>query len=310
MALFLENKIVTVIGGSGFVGRHIVQRLAQHAALIKVGCRHTQQAMALLPMGMVGQIKLVPTNIRDEEGLRALIKGSDIVINLVGILHEKGPQTFADVHTQAAVAVAKICQEENVQTLIHFSALGVSLSASSAYARTKAEAEQLVRQQFNQAIIVRPSLIFGAEDRFFNKFAYLATVFPCFPLFYKGKTRFQPVFVGDVAEAVIQALLKKYPPEIIELAGPTIYTFKELLQMMGKILRRRLFFFPLPAFIGRLIGRLVQYMPHPFLTGDQVDLLKIDSVSSHQYAGFKELGIMPKNLETLLPPYLKRFIKE
>lgn len=306
----MQNKIVTVIGGSGFVGRHVVQRLAKQGALIKVGCRDITQAMHLLPMGMVGQIKLFTANVRDEASLHDLIKGSDYVINLVGILSETGKQKFSSVHRDAAVRVAKICLAEGVEQLVLFSSLGAAKNSPSIYAKTKAEGEESVQHIFPKAVIIRPSLIFGAEDHFFNRFAQMATVSPFLPLLWGGRTQFQPVFVGDVAEAVVATLEQNRVSEIIELGGPTIYTYRELMQIMLRTINRSCWLIPLPGMMGYAAGAAAQLLPNPLLTIDQVRLLKGNNILSNQHPGFHELGILPKTVEALIPSYLRRFRKD
>lgn len=307
MSSIIENKIITVLGGSGFIGRYIVQRLARQNALIKVGCRDISRAMHLLPLGTVGQIKLITTNVRDDVSLRDLIKGSDYVINLVGIFYEKGKQKFHSVHNQAAKRIAQICQEESVQTLIHFSALGADINATSEYAKTKAEGESLVQKAFPRAVIVRPSLVFGAEDHFFNRFAELALLSPFLPLIHGGRTQFQPVFVNDIAQVVEMVILQNIQGEILELAGSAIYTFKQLMETMLRIINRSCALIPMPAFIGYGVGSIAQYLPNPLLTIDQMRLLKTNNILTNKKPGFRELGISPKSLEAIIPTYLRRF---
>ena len=307
MRSIIENKIITILGGSGFIGRYIVQNLAKQNALIKVGCRDVNQAMHLLPLGTVSQIKLFTINVRDEESLRSIIKGSDYVINLVGIFHETGKQKFDSIHHQAAIKIAHICQEENVQTLIHFSALGADLNVSSHYAKTKAEGENRIQTIFPKAVIIRPSLIFGAEDHFFNRFAELALLSPFLPLIHRGQTQFQPVFVNDVAQAVETIISQNIQGEIFELGGAMVYTFKQLMEIMLKTINRSCRLIFMPNFIGYAMGSIAQYFPNPILTVDQMRLLKINSVLTNTKSGFNELGISPKSLETIIPTYLKRF---
>lgn len=305
----MQNKVVTVLGGSGFVGRYVVSRLAQHGALIKVGCRNANQAMHLLPMGAVGQIKLIPTNVRDEESLRSIIHGSDVVINLVGILSETGKQTFKGLHEKAAGVIAKIAKEANVGKLIHLSSMGVKSTASSRYAVTKAKAEENIYLSFRQATIIRSSLIYGAEDNFFNKFAKLAMISPFLPLIGDGKTKFQPVYVGDVADAIIEVLRQNFQGQTFELGGQEIYTFKQLMTMIKGVINRDSCLVSIPFVFAYIIGAVCQLLPKPLLTIDQVRLLKVDSVLTYTKPGFQELGIQPKAVEAIIPSYLKRFHK-
>lgn len=306
----MQNKIVTVLGGSGFVGRHVIQRLAGRGALIKVGCRDINKAMHLLPMGTTGQIKLIPTNVRNEASVRQIIAGSDCVINLVGIFFEKGKQTFQSVHMEAAQRIAQICKEESVKNFVHVSALGATKESPSLYAKTKAEAEEAIVTNFPNAVIFRPSLVYGAEDRFFNRFAALAAMIPFLPLLNGGKTKFQPVYVGDVAEAVAEAIIKDIPGQVFELGGPSVYTFKELIQLMLKTINRRRLLIPVPSIVEYGVGLVVQVLPKPFITVDQLRLLKSDNVLTHTKPGLSSLGIEPKALEAILPTYLHRFRKD
>lgn len=306
----MQNKIVAVIGGSGFIGRHVVQHLAKQGALIKVGCRDVNQAMPLLPMGMVGQIKLFTVNVRDEASLHALIKGSDYVINLVGVLSETTKQKFSLIHHEAAERVAKICLKEGVHQLIHFSSLGADINSSSAYAKTKAEGETAIQRIFPKALILRPSLVFGAEDQFFNRFASMATISPFIPLLYGGRTKFQPVFVADIAQAVVAALLQNSQGDIVELGGPTVYTFKELMQLMLKTINRTCLLIPVPGLLGYGIGACAQWLPNPLLTIDQVRLLKRDNVLTNKKPGFQLFNISPQTVEAIIPTYLRRFRKQ
>lgn len=307
MASMIENKIITVLGGSGFIGRYIVQNLAKQNALIKIGCRNIAQAMHLLPLGTVGQIKLFTTNVRDEESLRALIKGSDYVINLVGIFCETGKQKFDSIHHQAATKIAQICKEEKVQTLIHFSALGADLNASSHYLKTKAEGENRVQNVFPKSVIIRPSLVFGTEDNFFNRFAEIALLSPFLPLVHRGQTQFQPVFVSDVAQAINVIISQNIQGEILELGGSTIYTFKQLMEMILEIINRSCVLIPMPNFIGYAVGSIAQYLPNPILTTDRMRLLKTNNILTNTKPGLNNLGISPKTLEAIIPTYLRRF---
>ncbi len=285
MGSIIENKIITILGGSGFIGRYIVQNLAKQNALIKIGCRDINQAMHLLPLGTVGQIKLFTTNVRNEESLRSLIKGSDYVINLVGIFCETGKQKFNSIHHQAAIKIAQICQEENVQTLIHFSALGADLNASSYYAKTKAEGENRMQNIFSETVIIRPSLVFGAEDNFFNRFAEIALLSPILPLVYRGQTQFQPVFVNDVAQAIDVIISQNIQEEILELGGSTVYTFKQLMEIMLETINRSCALIPMPNFIGYTVGAIAQYLPNPLLTIDQMRLLKTNNILTNTKPG-------------------------
>lgn len=303
----MQAQVVTVLGGSGFLGRYIVQHLAKQGALIKVGCRHITEAMHLMPMGNVGQIKLVPTNIRDEASLKELIQDSDIVINLVGILYEKGKQTFEAVHVDGARRLAQLAKEFEVKQFIHMSALAADKESKSSYARSKFKGEAAVRQAFPEATILRPSLVFGAEDNFFNRFAELALKSPALPLIGGGETKFQPVYVGDVAAAVQAIIEQQLQGPTFELGGPTIYTFKELMTLLLQQIQRQRVLIPVPYAFGFALGALAQLLPEPLLTIDQVRLLQGDSITTGELPGLSSLQIQPQALPTILPTYLARF---
>jgi NADH dehydrogenase len=304
--MVLQNKVIAIIGGSGLLGRALVRRLANLGATLKVGVRHPQQAMHLLPMGTAGQIKIIPTTIRDPASVQHLVQNSDSIVNLVGILYEKGPQTFQALHVEGAATVAKAAKKIHAKQLIHASALGANLQAASYYARTKALGEQQVIKFFPGAHIIRPSLIFGPEDRFFNRFATLSCYSPCLPLIGHGKI--QPVYSDDVAEAIVKIMTDKLPPSIYELAGPKVYTYAEALSLMLMIIQRKRWLVRIPLPLGYLIGCLGQWLPTPPLTVDQVRLLTTDAIlSPTPEKTFKDLGITPAHLEAILPSYLARF---
>jgi uncharacterized protein YbjT (DUF2867 family) len=303
----MQDKVVSVFGGSGFLGRYVVQRLARQGALIKVGCREPKEAMHLQPLGNVGQIKVQAVNIRDDVSVRALIEDSNVVINLVGILFETGKQTFHSIHVEGARRIAQIAAEFKVEYLTHISALGAQRNSSSKYAKTKAEGEIAVLAAFPQATILRPSLMFGLEDQFFNRFASLACLSPVFPLIGGGETLFQPVYVGDVAEAVVKTAQGGYLGEILELVGPKIYSFKQLLELILHIIGRHRLLVSVPYPIGYGMGAIGQLLPTPFLTIDQVRLLQSNSTASGKHKILEDMGIQPTHLEVVLPKILARF---
>jgi NADH dehydrogenase len=299
---------VTVFGGTGFVGRAVVRELARAGARVRVACRRPDEALRCKPMGDVGQIVPVAANVRDDGSVAAAIQGADAVINLVGILYEHGRQKFAAVHEEAPARVGRAARAAGVRRLVHFSALGADPASRSAYARSKAVGEAAVRAAFPGAIIFRPSVIFGPEDDFFNRFAGLARVLPALPLIGGGHTRFQPVYVGDVADAVIAALgMPDCAGRTFELGGPRIYSFRELMALMLAEIRRRRLLVPLPFWLAGLEAFFLEWMPKPPLTRDQVRLLRTDNVVAPGAAGFAELGISPTALEVILPTYLHRY---
>ncbi|HYD30969.1 MAG TPA: complex I NDUFA9 subunit family protein [Azospirillaceae bacterium] len=305
------NRVITVFGGHGFIGRHLVRRLAKTGAIINVASRHPSQAAFLKPMGSVGQIVPVAVDVTNDESVAMALRGSDMVINLIGILYERGKQTFQTVHVEAAGRIARLAKAAGVERLVHISAIGADAGSPSAYARSKAAGEKAVRAGFPGATILRPSVLFGPEDKFFNKFAAMAAVSPALPLIGGGKSRFQPVYVGDVAEAIMAALADAGTEgKTFELGGPHVYTFKELMRKLLKEIHRDKWLVPVPWKIAEIMGSVLGAVPFfpPMLTRDQVELLKSDNVVSAGALTFKDLGIAPTAAEVILPTYLDRFL--
>lgn len=303
----MNTNLVTVFGGSGFLGRHTVRALARAGWRIKIATRHPNQGFFLRPLGTVGQIDFVKCDVTDAESVAAAVMGSNAVINLTGILFEKG-QSFEDVQAEGAGNIAKAASAAGVARLVHVSAIGADAESDSGYAETKAEGEQFVREAFPGAVILRPSVIFGPEDGFFNKFASLARFTPGLPLVGGGHTRFQPVFVGDVAQAIVAVLGRdETAGRIYELGGPATYSFKELLQLILFQTGRKRLLVPLPFGIAMIKAAFLQLLPNPILTIDQVKLLKTDNVVSPTAAGLAELGITPTSVEAVIPSYLWRY---
>jgi NADH dehydrogenase len=298
---------VTVFGGSGFVGRYIVEHLADAGWTIRVAVRHPSNAQFLKPLGDVGQITPIACSVTDEEQVKAAVEGADAVFSLVGILYESGNQTFEAVHVEAAERIARLSKAAGVKRLVHLSAIGADKTAEADYARSKAFGEEAVLKAFPEAAILRPSVIFGPEDDFFNRFAGLARFAPALPLIGGGKTRFQPVYVGDVADAAIAVLEDEGAKgQIYELGGPRIYTFKELMQVMLKTINRRRFLAPLPFEVAMAQAAVLELAPKPLLTRDQVRLLKKDNVVSSKAKSFADLNIKPHSVEVVIPTYLDR----
>lgn len=301
-------RLATVFGGSGFVGRYIVRQLARDGWRVNVAVRDAEYAKFLKPMGDVGQVTPMAVSIRDKAAVAAAVSGAEVVINLVGVLYESGNQNFEAIHHQGAKAVAEAAAAAGVARLVHISAIGADAASPSLYARTKAAGEAAVRSAFPGATIFRPSLVFGPEDGFFNRFAGLARVLPALPLFGGGKTRFQPVYVGDVADAVVHALGDaKTAGQTYELGGPTIYTFRQLMELMLREIRRKRCLVSVPFPIARLEARLLQVLPVPPLTVDQVRLLERDNIVAPGAPGLVELGVKPTPVESVIPSYLDRF---
>ena len=297
-----------MLGGSGFIGRYIVKRLAARGEVIAVGCRNAEAAKYLKPLGDVGQIVPLNIGIGDATLLPAFLAGNDWLVNCVGILRETGAQTFELVHHTGPARLARFAREAGVDRFVHISAIGADPRSSSAYARTKAAGEQAVRDAFPTVTILRPSVVFGPEDRFFNRFASMAMFSPVLPLIGGGETRFQPVYVGDVADAVVTCLEDPATAgRIYELGGPKIYTFRQALELVLNEIRRKRPFVNLPFGLAALQARLMAILPSPPLTPDQVELLKSDNIVSSGALTLASLGLTPTPAEVVLPTYLDRF---
>jgi len=304
----MDFGIVTVFGGAGFVGRAVVRELARAGARVRVACRRPDEALRCKPMGDVGQIVPVPANVRDDASVAAAVQGADTVINLVGVLYERRRQTFRAVHAEAPGRIGRAARAAGARRLIHFSAIGADPASPSAYARSKAAGEAAVRSAFPGATILRPSIIFGPEDDFFNRFAGLARVLPALPLIGGGHTRFQPVYVGDVADAVMAALAAPDTAgRMFELGGPRVYSFRALMEILLAEIRRRRLLMPVPFWLASAEALFLERLPKPLLTRDQVRLLRADNVVAPGAAGFADLGISPTALEVILPTYLHRY---
>lgn len=304
--------LVTVFGGSGFVGRYVVRELAARGWRVRVACRHPETAGHLQPLGGVGQIHLVAANICDTRVVRQVIEGADAIVNLVGILASGGRQTFREVHIEGARRIAEAAKTHEICNFVHVSAIGADSWSKARYARSKACAEQKVLQACPKAVILRPSIIFGEEDEFFNRFAAMATVSPFLPSIGSGKTKFQPVYVGDVARAVAAALEGRVAHgEIYELGGPGVYSFRQLLHMTQRYSGRAERLFPLPFFLATLQGAVLQYLPGRLLTVDQVRMLKTNNVVSakavREGRTLEAFGIAPRAVEDVVPVYLEKY---
>ncbi len=306
--------LVTVFGGSGFVGRHVVRALAKRGWRIRVAVRRPDLAGHLQPMGGVGQIMAVQANLRYPDSVMRAVEVADAVVNLVGILSETGKQRFSSVQAEGARAIGLACSRASISNVVHVSAIGADKDAPSVYARTKAEGEAAILAHVREAVILRPSIVFGPEDNFFNQFASLARILPALPLIGGGDTKFQPVFVGDVAEAVAVALEGKAKPgAVYELGGPAIMSFRQILEYILAETGRSRPLVPIPFGIAEIQGRILEKLPGALLTRDQVILLKSDNVVSQASikAGLslEGLGIKPDSVESIVPTYLYRFRK-
>ncbi|WP_439817051.1 complex I NDUFA9 subunit family protein [Zavarzinia sp. CC-PAN008] len=310
MAGMTVQRLATVIGGSGFIGRHVVQRLARRGFRVRVAVRRPDGAGFVKPMGAVGQVMPVQANVRNARSIAAVVQGSEIVVNLVGILAEGGPQRFDAVHAEGAGTVARAAAAAGVRQLVHVSAIGADPASESDYLRTKAAGEAAVRAAFPDATIVRPSIVFGQDDSFLNFFAAMARYSPVLPLVGGGTTRFQPVHVGDVADAILAALeTEGAAGRIYELGGPRVYTFRELMEFLLAEVRRKRLLVPLPWGVAGMLGSVLQALPGKLLTADQVRSLKQDNVADGSLPGLTELGITPTSVEAVAPAYLWRFRK-
>jgi len=308
-----SDMLVTVFGGSGFLGRHLVRALANRRYRIRVAVRRPELTGHLQPLGRVGQIQAVQANVRAASSVEAATRDADAVVNLVGILFERGRQRFDTVQAQGAETVARAAAAADAR-LVHISAIGADEDSPSRYARSKASGERRVLAATPQATIVRPSIAFGPEDQFFNRFAALARLFPALPLPGGGQTRFQPVFAGDVAEAIALAVDGKAKPgATYELGGPDIKSFKELMKFMLATIERRRLLLPVPFAVMKLQAMILQFLPNPPLTPDQVELLKTDNVvaaaACDEGRTLEGLGIVPNSIAAVVPDYLWRFRK-
>jgi len=305
------ETLATVFGGSGFLGRNVVRALASRGYRVRVAVRRPELAGYLQPLGRVGQIHSMQANLRDAASVEAAARGADVVINLVGILFERARQRFDAVHAHGAEAVARAASAIGAP-LVHVSAIGADERASSHYARSKAAGERLVLAAAPAAVVLRPSILFGPQDDFFNRFASMACFSPALPLIGGGQTRFQPVFAGDVAEGIVSAMEgRARAGATYEVGGPEVRSFKELMQFVLATIERRRLLIPIPFALAKLQASLLQLMPKPLLTPDQVELLRSDNIVSEQ-AGregrtLAGLGIDPLTMASVVPSYLWRF---
>lgn len=302
-------EVVTVFGASGFIGRYVVQELAKSGVRVRAAVRLPERAGFLRPMGDVGQVTPIAANIRDDASVAAAVDGADTVINLVGILYETGKQTFGDVQADGARRVAAAAKAAGARRFVQMSAIGADAGAESHYAASKGAGEELVRDIFPSAAVVRPSVVFGQEDEFFNKFAALARLAPALPLIGGGQTQFQPVYVGDVAEAIATIVGDEQSSGMTyELGGPQIYSFKDLMEIVLDGIGRRRFLVPVPFLVAMMQAAVLELSPFPpLLTRDQVRLLRHDNIVTGDLPGLDDLGIEATAVETIVPTYLNRY---
>ena len=304
----MDGKRAVVFGGSGFVGRNIVRELAARGALVTVGCRDVERAKFLKPMGAVGQVTPVKADVTNAAQVARAADGAEFVVSLVGILYESGRNTFDAVQAAGPGLVARAAADAGARRLVHVSAIGADPASPSRYARTKAAGEAALRDAFPEATILRPSVVFGPDDDFFNRFGAMAATAPALPLIGGGRTRLQPVYVRDVARAALAALeAPDAAGRTYELAGPRVYTFREAMELMLAEVRRRRPLVDLPFPVARLLAGFAELLPVPPLTRDQVALLKADNVASGGAPGLADLGVEATACEIVLPEYLDRF---
>ncbi len=308
------SKLVTIYGGSGFVGRYIARRMANEGWRVRVAVRRPNEAMFVKTYGVTGQVEPILCNIRDDASVALAMQGADAVVNCVGVLNEMGKNDFASVQADGAERIARLAAEAGVERMVHVSAIGADAESDSDYARSKALGEAGVLEHMPKAVILRPSVIFGPEDEFFNRFAGMARMGPFLPL-VGAETKFQPVYVDDVAKASVQGVLGQAEPGVYELGGPEVKTFRALMQQMLGVIHRNRIIVGMPFGIARIMAGVLdivkfvsfQLFPNNILTRDQVKNLRRDNVVAEGAKGFSSLGIEPVVLEAVLPEYLWKF---
>ena len=303
-----NRKIIALFGGSGFIGKHLIRNLTKMDYRIKIATRNPYLAGYLKPLGNPGQIELFKVNIFNEEDIKQFLMNCDLVINLVGILHETKKQKFKNVHADFPYLLSNLCNEFGIKKLVHISALGVREKHKSIYIQSKHEGEKNIQDTFKSSVILRPSVIFGPEDKFLNTFASLAQFSPALPLIGGGKTKFAPIYVGDVARAIVKALeLNNSETKIYELGGPKNYSFKELMEILLNEIKKKRFLIPVPFGFAKFQSYFLQMFPNPLITPDQVELLKCHNIVSGNHLILKDLGITATSIESILPKYIYRF---
>jgi NADH dehydrogenase len=312
----MADKLVTIFGGSGFIGRYLVRHLATQGWRVRLAVRDAELAKSLKTAGNVGQISMFPCSVTDPASVAAAVHGADVVVNLVGVLYARGKRSFQAIHVDGAANVAKAATAAGVKRLVHISALGADEHSPSLYAQSKAAGELAVRAAFPNATILRPSVVFGTEDGFFNLFGWIAQVFPVLPFFTNanpltpagGGPKFQPVYVGDVVEAMTQALTGEgHAGKTYELVGPRVYDMREIMHIVNRETQRKRWIIGVPFFLAQIKSYFLQFLPTPLLTPDQVRQLKLGSVGTGRRPGLAVFGITPTTVEVVVPTYLKRY---
>ena len=303
-----NQKIVGIFGAGGFLGKHLMRQLTKLDYRVKAATRNPYLKGYLKPLGGPGQIELFKTNIFNPEDVKQILKNCDLAINLVGILYETKKQKFDQIHSQFPYLLSNLCNELEIKNLVHVSALGVKERHMSHYMQSKLQGEKNIQDIFRSSVILRPSVVFGPEDKFFNTFASIAQFSPILPLVGGGKTKFTPIYVGDVAKAIVRTLeLNNSEPKIYELGGPENYSFKELMEILLVEIKKKRFLMPIPFSVAKFQSYFLQMMPNPILTPDQVEMLKYNNVVSGDHSTLNDLGITGTAIQSILPKYIYRF---
>ena len=301
----MKNKVITVIGGAGFIGRSVVEKLAKTGARIIILTRNADKAKMLKPLGDVGQITCIGGDALDDEALMGVIAPADMIVNLVGILAPSGKQNFQATQADLPARIVELAKTHDIKKIVHVSAIGANLKSKSAYAVSKAEGEKALLRGFSPVTILRPSIVFGPGDGFFNRFGQMAMIAPALPLIGGGKNVMQPVYVGDVADAVVEALRNPATnDQLYELGGPSTYSFKQLMEMTLDAIGRKRALLSVPFALMHVPASLLQLLPNPPVTRDQLYLLEDDNVASQTALGFADLGIVPQSVEAHISDYL------
>jgi uncharacterized protein YbjT (DUF2867 family) len=294
------------------VGRHIASTLLKKGYRLRVAVRRPELCGHLQTSGVAGQIQFVQANLRYPESVEQAILGSDVVINSIGLLFEKGSHNFNNIHKHGPGLIANLCTKNKVKKLIHISAIGSDATSTSKYARTKAEGENELLEEKKDSIIIRPSVVYGPDDNFFNQFAKIISISPLFPLFGGGNTKFQPIYVADLANAIAKIVEDNKGKQIFEIGGNEIYSFKEIIEFISLTIKKKIIVLPVPSNISKSIAFFMMLLPRPLLTPDQVELLKYDNIvdiESNNIGRLEDLGIVPNSIETIVPSYIERFCK-
>jgi len=303
-----NQKIIAIFGGTGFLGKHLVRQLTRLDYRLKMATRNPYLKGYLKPLGSPGQIELFKTNIFNTEDVRQVLKNCDYAINLCGILLEKRKEKFNQIHSQFPYILSNLCNEIGIKNLVHVSALGVKENHSSKYMQSKLQGEKNIESIFKPSVILRPSVVFGPEDKFFNTFASLAQFFPFLPLIGGGKTKFSPIYCGDVAKAIVKSLeLNNSRCKIFELGGPSNYSFKELMEILLKEIKKKRLLINIPFSLAKFQSYFLQIFQNPLITPDQVEMLKYNNIVSGKYPTLTDLGISGTNIQSVLPKYIYRF---